>query len=144
MDFEGHDQVQALQTNLDKMDSHQLEGDDADDAKVEDAELIRDLDSEALKARMDSFTEKQQQIIAKVLALRHKVTVSTNADQVGFNLAQEEDRLRTSLKSSKGWRKSRKDDAGEDSDSEDDAAAARNRLVDSADESDEFFDRTDR
>lgn len=80
MDFEGHDQVQALQTNLDKMDSHQLDCGDADDAKVEDAELIRDLDSEALKARMDSFTEKQQQIIAKVLALRHKVTVSTNAD----------------------------------------------------------------
>ena len=58
MDFEGHDQVQALQSNLDKMDSHQLDGDEADDAKVEDAELIRDLDSEALKARMDTFTEK--------------------------------------------------------------------------------------
>ena len=71
--------------------------------------------------------------------------MSTNADQVGFNLAQEEDRLRTSLKSSKGWRKNRREDAGDESDSdEDDAAAARNQLVDSADESDEFFDRTNR
>ena len=121
---------------------NQFEGDDEDGAaKVEDAELVRDLDTEALKARMDTFTEKQIQIANKVIALRHKVTVSTNAEQVAFNLAQEEERLRTSLKSSKGWRKSNREGA-EGSDSEDDAA--KNRLVDSADESDDFFDRTNR
>ena len=121
---------------------NQFEGDDEDGAaKVEDAELVRDLDTEALKARMDTFTEKQIQIANKVIALRHKVTVSTNAEQVSFNLAQEEERLRTSLKSSKGWRKSNRE-GDEGSDSEDDAA--KNRLVDSADESDDFFDRTNR
>ena len=54
------------------------------------------------------------------------------------NLIQEEERLRTSLKSSKGWRKYQKKD-GEDDESEDEVV---NRLVDSADESDDFFDRT--
>ena len=32
---------------------------DEDGAQIEDAELIRDLDTESLKARMDSFTDKQ-------------------------------------------------------------------------------------
>lgn len=134
MDFEGEEQVQALQANLDRMDNQDMDA----DAQVEDAELVRDLDTEELKRRMDSFTDKQQSMVQKLIALRHKVTVSTNADQVQFQLTQEEERLRTSLKSSKGWRKCQKDD--DDSDSADGEAAAR--LVDSGDESDDFFDRT--
>eukprot|EP00354_Favella_ehrenbergii_P011453 CAMPEP_0170462640 /NCGR_PEP_ID=MMETSP0123-20130129/8072_1 /TAXON_ID=182087 /ORGANISM="Favella ehrenbergii, Strain Fehren 1" /LENGTH=60 /DNA_ID=CAMNT_0010727915 /DNA_START=722 /DNA_END=904 /DNA_ORIENTATION=- len=60
MDFEGDDQVQALQANLDRLDN-QADAEGADEgARVEDAELIRDLDTEALKARMGTFTDKQQ------------------------------------------------------------------------------------
>ena len=51
---------------------------------------------------------------------------------------KEEERLRTSLRSSKGWRKHQKDDDSEDSEE----IAAANRLVDSGDESDDFYDRT--
>ena len=121
------------------------DGVDADDddegARVEDAELIRDLDSEALKQRLNAFTDKQQTIVNKVISLRHKVTVSRNADQLYLNLAQEEERLRTSLKSTKAWRNCQKDKDGEESDSDGDAV---NRLIDSADESDDFFDRTNK
>ena len=53
----------------------------------------------------------------KVFALRHKVTVSTNAEQVQVNLIQEEERLRTSLRSSKGWRSQQ---AGENGSEEED------------------------
>lgn len=52
----------------------------------------------------------------------------------------EEERLRTSLKSSKGWRKYQKQKEGDEEGSSDEEAI--NRLVDSGDESDEFFDRT--
>lgn len=48
--------------------------------------------------------------------------------------------MRTSLRSSKGWRKHQKeddDDGGSDSGDE-----GAKRLVDSADEFDDFFDRT--
>ena len=78
-------------------------------------------------------------MVNKVMALRHKVTVSTNAEQVQCNLIQEEERLRTSLRSSKGWRSHQAEDGGSD---EEDDDAEKARLVDSADESDEFFDRT--
>lgn len=46
--------------------------------------------------------------------------------------------MRTSLKSSKGWRKYQKNGEDEDSDEE----AAKNRLIDSGDDSDDFYDRT--
>ena len=50
--------------------------------------------------------------------------------------------MRTSLKSSKGWRKYQKTAKdGEESESDEGAV---NRLVDSGDESDDFYDRTDR
>jgi len=67
--------------------------------------------------------------------------VSKNADQLHHTLVQEEERLRTSLRSSKGWRKYQKTGDGDDSESDDGVA---NRLVDSGDEFDDFFDRTDR
>lgn len=74
-----------------------------------------------------------------MIQLRQKVSVSKNADQLHHNLYLEEERLRTSLRSSKGWRKYKKTGEGDDSDSEDGVV---NRLVDSADEFDDFFDRT--
>ena len=68
------------------------------------------------------------------------MTVSKNADQLHHTLVQEEERLRTSLKSSKGWRKYKKKEGVEDEDDSENEAV--NRLVDSGDESDDFFDRT--
>ena len=76
-----------------------------------------------------------------MMQLRQKVSVSKNADQLHHNLFIEEERLRTSLRSSKGWRKYQKTGEGDDSDSDD---AVIKRLVDSADEFDDFFDRTDK
>lgn len=97
---------------------------------------------------MEHFTEKQQGMVTKVASLRNKISNasrnnanSANTDQLYHTLQMEEERLRTSLKSSKGWRKyHREGKEGDESSSEDEDAA--NRLVDSADESDEFFDRT--
>lgn len=57
MDFAGEEEIQELQENLDRMDGQ--DGEDEDGAQFEDAELVRDLNTEALKARNDSFTEKQ-------------------------------------------------------------------------------------
>ena len=55
MDLEGEEQIKALQADLDRADG--LEGGDGE-AQVEDAELIQNLDSDALRSRMDVFTEK--------------------------------------------------------------------------------------
>ena len=85
-------------------------------------------------------------MVSKVVALRHKLSAVSrsanggNSDQLYHTLQMEEERLRTSLKSSKGWRKHQKEKDGDGDSSSDDEAV--NRLVDSADESDEFFDRT--
>ena len=68
-----------------------------------------------------------------------------------MQLEQEEERLRTSLKSSKAWRKSKRGDAddsdgegvGDDDDDEiGEDARRRKKLAESGDESDEFYDRT--
>ena len=87
-------------------------------------------------------------MVSKLVALRHKLSAATArnnpTDQLYHTLQMEEERLRTSLKSSKGWRKyhrkKRNEDGGESSSEEEHV----NRLVDSADESDEFFDRTNK
>jgi len=141
MDFEGDAEVEALQRKLDIEDDKRDE--EAFGLSDSDEETIRVLDIEKLKLKSGSLSEKQRGLVLKVDGLRRRIKKLLDANnrqnskkvqEFTQQLETTEDKLRTSLKSSKQARQAESDSE------EDDGVVAR--LVDSDDEFDEYFDRT--
>ena len=106
--------------------------------------MIRILDIEKLKVKHASLSEKQNKLVAKIDAMRRKLHKMSSNDKNDSKvskqqllLEQEEIKLRTSLKSRQDMKKRQNEDSNPDDDQEE-----VDRLKNSDDEFDEFFDRT--
>ena len=163
LDFDGEAEIQAYQSKLDFEGDGLGDDEEGDQDYAEDMQLIRSLDIELLEQRRELLTDKQRTMVGKIQGLRRKMmrqnqigqgdsdAMNQRHGQTMMQLEQEEERLRTSLKSSKAWRKSKRGDAddsdgegvGDDDDDEiGEDARRRKKLAESGDESDEFYDRT--
>jgi hypothetical protein len=159
MDFDGEDEIAEYQKGLEDEPSEDENREGSQDEDDEDALL----DIETLKMR-DDLTEKQHSLITKVEGIRRqfkklldKKAKLQNQEELEFDdtkikgelkgidkrvkdlkdqMEKAEEKLRTSLKMTKGG----KNKKAEDDDEEEAPAAIRRKNSD--DEEDEFFDRT--